>query len=62
MILIVSNDWGPPYEGELTGDSNDVELGYADMGKIDSELLYTPPRKTEFIKTGVLYQLVAVPA
>jgi hypothetical protein len=38
-----------------------VETGYIDMGKIDSSLRYTPP-KTEFVETGFLYHLVAVPA
>ncbi|MGB8011789.1 MAG: hypothetical protein WCF68_09265 [Terriglobales bacterium] len=62
VILIMSNDWGPSYEDRSKDDSTDVELGYAGMGKIDSALRYTPPPKTEFIKTGLLYHLVAVPA
>ncbi|MBZ5719772.1 MAG: hypothetical protein LAO03_05270 [Acidobacteriia bacterium] len=62
MILVMSNDWGPSYEDTLKGDSTDVEMGYVDMGKIDFALHYTPPPKTEFVKTGFLYHLVTVPA
>jgi hypothetical protein len=62
VILVMSNYWGPSYEDMLKEDSTDVEMGYIDMGKIDSALRYTPPPKTEFIKTGFLYHLVAVPA
>jgi len=53
---------GPSYGDRSKSDSTDVELGYFDMGKIDAELRYTPPPKTEFVKTGFLYHLAAVPA
>jgi hypothetical protein len=62
VILVMSNDWGPSYGDRSKSDSTDVELGYFDMGKIDAELRYTPPPKTEFVKTGFLYHLAAVPA
>jgi hypothetical protein len=39
-----------------------VDLGYFDMGKIDSELRYTPSQKTEFMKMAFRYHMVAVPA
>jgi hypothetical protein len=61
-ILVMSNDWGPSYEDKLKGDGTDVELGYTAMGTVDSALRYAPPQRTEFIKTGFLYHLVAVPA
>lgn len=59
-ILIVSNEWGPAYD--LKGDGMQIEVGYADRGKIDSELRYTPPRKTEFVGTAFQYHLIAVPS
>ena len=62
VVLVMSNDWGPASDSVLKQNSTDVELGYADMGKIDSALRYTSPPKTEFVKTGFLYHLVAVPA
>jgi hypothetical protein len=62
VILVMSNYWGPSYEDRSKDDSTDVEMGYIDMGKIDSTLRYTPAAKTEFIKTGFLYHLVTVPA
>src|SRR5579871_3928 len=37
-ILVVSNDWGPPYDYKVTGDHAEVAVGYIDMGRIDSEL------------------------
>jgi len=61
-ILVMSNDWGPSYEDRSKEHSTDVELGYFDRGKIDAELRYAPPPKKEFVKTGFLYHLVAVPA
>lgn len=62
VVLIMSNYWGQYYEGGLKDSSTDVEMGYIDMGKIDSALRYTPPPKTDAVKTGLLYHLVAVPA
>ncbi len=61
-VLVMSNDWGPAYDYRAKDENGDVGLGYIDMGKIDAELRYTPPAKTEFIKTAVLYHMVAVPA
>src|ERR1700733_7945073 len=37
-------------------------MDYIDVGKVDSALRYSPPPKTEFVKTGFPYHLVAVPA
>lgn len=62
VFLVVSNDWGASYDDKSKDDSTDVEVGYFDRGTIDSALRYTPPLKTEFVKTGILYHLVAVPA
>jgi hypothetical protein len=59
-ILVVSNQWGPAYD--FKGDGTQIEVGYAERGKIDSELRYTPPRKTEFIGTAFQYHLIAVPS
>jgi hypothetical protein len=61
-ILIVSNDWGPAYDYKVRDDHAEIAVGYIDMGNIDSELRYTPPMKTEFVKTAFLYHLSAVPA
>jgi hypothetical protein len=61
-ILVVSNDWGPPYDYKVTDNHAEVAVGYIDMGTIDSELRYTPPVKTEFVKTAFLYHLSPVPA
>jgi hypothetical protein len=47
VILVVSNDWGPSYDDRSKDDSTDAEMGYVDMGKVDSALRYTPPLKTE---------------
>lgn len=61
-ILVVSNDWGPPYNYKVTGNHAEVAVGYTDLGRIDSELRYTPPVRTEFVKTAFLYHLSASPA
>jgi len=59
QVLIVGNEWGPAYD--LKGDGTQIEVGYADRGRIDSELAYTPPRKTEYVGTALQYHLIAVP-
>jgi hypothetical protein len=59
-VLVVSNEWGPAYD--LKGDGTEIEVGYADRGRIDSALKYIPPRKTEFIGTAFGYKLIAVPS
>jgi hypothetical protein len=61
-ILVVSNAWGPAYQTSSDGDSAAVTLDYFDAGTIDPKLCYDPPPKTDFVKTGFGYTLVAVPS
>jgi len=62
VILVMSNAWGLASEHKLNDDSIAVELGYTDMGKIDSVLRYTPSPKAVFMKTALSHHLVAAPA
>jgi hypothetical protein len=61
-VLVMSNDWGPAYEYQPKDGNTEVGLGYINLGRVDSSLRYTPPPKTEFVKTAFLYHMVAVPA
>lgn len=61
-ILVVSNDWGPAYEMRSDGSSKEVAVGYWDAGSVDAKLRYTPPAKTDAVKTAVAYTLVTVPS
>jgi hypothetical protein len=60
-ILVVSNEWGPAWELRSDGNRVEVVLGYWDAGSIDAQLRYAPPPKTDAIKTGFEYSLVAAP-
>lgn len=62
VILIMSNSWGLSSEHRLKNETVAVELGYTDVGKIDSLLRFTPSPKAEFMKTVLSYNVVAVPA
>jgi hypothetical protein len=61
VIVVMGNDWGPAYVLGSKDDGANVGLGYTALGQIDSELRYTPPPKTDAIKTGFLYHLVVEP-
>jgi hypothetical protein len=61
-ILVVSNHWGPAYQTSSDGHTAQVALGYFDAGTIDAKLRYSPPPKTDFIKTAFGYTLVTVPS
>jgi hypothetical protein len=59
-IWVASNDWAPGY-GAITGDTAEVNMGYADAGKIDSSLRYIPPKSSRFFKVEMSYRLVLAP-
>ena len=61
-ILVVSNDWGPAYDWRSNENTPEVALGYTDAGSIDAMLRYSPPPKSDYIKTAFAYSLVTVPA
>jgi hypothetical protein len=61
-IFVVGNEWGPAYELYSYGNSKEVIVGYWDAGSIDSMLGYTPPAKTDAVKTAVAYTLVTAPS
>jgi hypothetical protein len=61
IVLIMSNYWGPGEE-HIRGNNAEVIVGYVDAGKIDSELRYTPPQKTDALKTGMLFRLILAPS
>jgi len=60
LIQIMSNDWGPAHE--FPSKPGDVELGYIEIGTIDSHLQFKPAPETEFVKTAFSYHMVAAPA
>jgi hypothetical protein len=61
-ILVVANEWGPAYVMRADGDSKEVAVGYWDAGSIDTKLRYTPPAKTDFVKTAFGYTLITAPS
>jgi len=61
VILVMSNDWGPAFQGGSREDAAEVELGYFAIGKIDSELRYTDT-PSKYMKTAFAYHLVPVPS
>lgn len=61
-ILVVSNEWGPAYEMRSDGNSKEIVVGYWDAGTIDAQLRYTPPAKTDAVKTAFAYTLLTVPS
>ena len=62
VISVMSNSWGLASEHRLKDNGVTVELGYTDMGKIDSSLRFAPSPKAEFMKTALSYHVIAVPA
>lgn len=61
-IFVVANEWGPAYVMRSDGDSVEVAVGYWDAGSVDTKLLYTPPAKTDFVKTAFGYTLITAPS
>lgn len=59
-ILVVSNYYGINLDNR-NGDRAEIQVEYVDCGQIDSELRYSPPRKTQASKTSFGYRLVSVP-
>jgi hypothetical protein len=60
-IFVVSNEWGPAGEFNVTQDTAEAEVGFTGLGTIDTALHYTPAPKTQFEKEFSIYRLVAVP-
>ena len=56
-IWVTSNDWGLDSES-IKGSSAEVVMGFEDEGTIDAALRYTPPPKTDAVKTGIVYHLI----
>ena len=61
MIFIVSNEWGPAGEFNVTQDTAEAVVGFTSLGSIDNALHYTPAPETHFEKEFSAYHLVAVP-
>jgi hypothetical protein len=61
-ILVVSNEWGPAYEVRSDGNSKEIVVGYWDAGSVDNKLRYTPPAKTDAVKTAFAYTLITAPS
>jgi len=61
-ILVVGNEWGPAYEMRTDGNSKEIVVGYWDAGSVDTNLRYTPPARTGFVKTAFAYMLVTAPS
>lgn len=59
-VRIVSNNWGVDHSS-VTGDTAEVDMGYTDAGTIDASLKYSPPPKTGFYKTAMVFHLVFAP-
>jgi hypothetical protein len=57
---VTSNDWAV-WPLTVKGESAEVEMGYADAGKIDSMLRYIPPPKISYMKLATVYHLTLVP-
>jgi hypothetical protein len=59
-IGVVSNRWAV-LSVSTTASKSDVTVEFADAGVIDSDLNYTPPPKTSYFKTALIYHLVLAP-
>jgi hypothetical protein len=59
-VRIVSNNWGVDHFS-VSGDTAEVDMGYADAGIVDATLKYSPPLKTRSYKTAMVFHLVFVP-
>jgi hypothetical protein len=56
-VRVVSNYWGLGHTS-VNNDTAEVDVEYSDAGKINSSLQYSPPVKTPFYKTSLLFHLV----
>jgi hypothetical protein len=59
-VRIVSNYWGvgPVF---VNPDTAEADVDYTNEGEIDSFLRYTPPPKTPYFKTSLVFHLILVP-
>jgi hypothetical protein len=57
---VFSNDYGVG-RTEITGSTAEVEMGFINLGRIDSVLRYSPPPKTPFYKTALRFRLALTP-
>jgi hypothetical protein len=60
VVEIVSDYYGVN-SFSINGTSAVVEMEFTGLGKLDSALLYTPPRETRAYKTSKAYHLAAGP-
>ena len=61
MIFVVSNEWGPAGEFNVTQDEAEAVVGFTSLGNIDTALRYTPVPETHAEKEFFAYHLAAVP-
>ena len=59
-VQIVSNDWGVDHFS-VSGDTAEVDMGYAEAGIVDATLKYSPPPRTRSQKTAMVFHLVFAP-
>ena len=59
-IRVVSNHWAI-LSVSTTDSKSDVTVEFANDGVIDSQLNYTPPPKTPYFKTALIFHLVLAP-
>jgi hypothetical protein len=59
-IQVMSNYYGI-HQSETKGNEAIVEMEYVDLGRIDSNLKYIPPKKTLAFKTGLRFNLIFTP-
>jgi hypothetical protein len=58
---VYSNYYGL-YSVTINGDKAEVIMDYSNGGRIDSNLRYSPPPKTNAFKTGLAFQLILTPS
>ena len=59
-VRIVSNNWGIEHSSVSNGTA-EVVLEYWEAGTVDASLKYSPPPRTGFYKTAMVFHLVFVP-
>lgn len=59
-VQIVSNNWGVDHIS-MSGNTAEVDMGYADAGIVDATLKYSPPPLTRSQKTAMVFHLVFAP-
>jgi hypothetical protein len=57
---VFSNDYGVN-SATITGNTAEVAMGFSNLGRIDSALRYSPPPKTPYYKTALLFRLALTP-